>query len=640
LKPLRSLLSLLFAALVAARPTQAPPTFTEVNVGLSSIIVSRLNFGDYDNDGNLDLGVQGWDPAAVGNPRFVKIYRNTGAAFAEETNAVLYPHNEGPIIFGDYDNDGRLDLEFGGWGGGGTGNRIYHNDGGGFFTWLNNGLRGMKGADGQWADFDNDGDLDLILVGESYDAPQGDYAQIYRNDGNGVFPLAVNLTGLYEGEVAVGDIDNDGDLDLIISGRTVGTAIYRNDGGMTFTNINAGLPPLMYSSVTWGDYDNDGDPDLALFGGNGSVATHFEIYRNDGGGTFTPIGTGFPVLHVGELRWGDYDNDGDLDLLAVGLDATGTPPGSPFARLYRNNAGTFVDAAIGLIPMVNVSTCAFGDIDNDGDLDIIMAGHDLVGQSVRVYRNNTTVANTAPAVPGGLSAIQVGGNVAFSWTASTDTQTPASGLTYNLRVGTTPGGQQIMTPMANLATGFRRVPARGNAQQNLAWTLKNLPPGTYYYSVQAIDNGYLGSGWSAEQSITVVPTPPTAFNLVSPANGATSISATPTFLWNSAAGATSYTLQVATDAGFASLVVNQSGILTTTATPGVALVATTVYFWRVTATNAGGNTLATGAPFSFTTTAVPAAAVVVVNLTAGGCGLMGLEVLIVLLALRRRLRSA
>ncbi|MBI3855758.1 MAG: Ig-like domain-containing protein, partial [Planctomycetes bacterium] len=151
-------------------------------------------------------------------------------------------------------------------------------------------------------------------------------------------------------------------------------------------------------------------------------------------------------------------------------------------------------------------------------------GTDSTGTAVvKVYRNDSTVANTPPTIPTGLAAAVVGKSAALSWNASTDTQTPAAGLTYNLRVGTTPGGQQVKAPMADLATGLRRIPASGNAQQNLSWTLKKLPPGTYYWSVQAIDNGFLASGWSAEASFTVtapvVPVIPTV-TAMAPAPGA------------------------------------------------------------------------------------------------------------------------
>ncbi|MBI4715826.1 MAG: VCBS repeat-containing protein, partial [Nitrospirae bacterium] len=445
-----------------------------------------MRWGDYDNDGDLDLAIQGF----TGGTRWVRLYKNNSGTFMEDPLPGLYAYNEGPMLFGDYDRDGDLDLAYTGWSGGGTGSRIYRNDGGGTFFWLGDTLRGMKGADGAWFDYDNDGDLDLILVGESYDPPSGDYSLIYRNDGNDVFTAAVSLPGVYLGQVAAGDFDNDGDVDLAITGRTVGAKIFRNTGG-AFADIGAGLPSLINGAVAWGDFDNDGDLDLAICGQKGDSSLYFEIYQNNAG-TFVALNAGLPGIHTGELHWGDYDNDGDPDLLATGLDGAGLP----VSRVYRNDGGgVFTDAALGLAGVWDQSSAAWGDYDNDGDLDIVMAGQLAGGTyAVKVYRNDSTVANTAPAPPPGLAASISGDRITFSWNASTDGQTPAAGLTYNLRLGTTPGGQEIMAPMSNLSSGWRRLPNAGNAQHNLSWTIGDLSSGTYYWSVQAVDAAVDGDG--------------------------------------------------------------------------------------------------------------------------------------------------
>ena len=91
----------------------------------------------------------------------------------------------------------------------------------------------------------------------------------------------------------------------------------------------------------------------------------------------------------------------------------------------------------------------------------------------------------------------------IQWNAAQDAQTPAPGLSYNLRVGTTPGGTDVVSPMARPATGHRLLAARGNAGHNLQWTLKNLPPGTYFWSVQTIDNSYKGSSFAPEGTFVI-----------------------------------------------------------------------------------------------------------------------------------------
>ena len=107
----------------------------------------------------------------------------------------------------------------------------------------------------------------------------------------------------YNNSAAWGDFDNDGDLDLALSGTDgsnhVGiSVIYRNNGGGSFTDILAGLDPLNVSSVAWGDYDRDGDLDLALCGlVTGSIARS-HIYRNNGNGTFSNINAGLAGCYV------------------------------------------------------------------------------------------------------------------------------------------------------------------------------------------------------------------------------------------------------------------------------------------------------------------------------------------------------
>lgn len=90
----------------------------------------------------------------------------------------------------------------------------------------------------------------------------------------------------------------------------------------------------------------------------------------------------------------------------------------------------------------------------------------------------------------------------LSWSAATDVQ-QTNGLTYNLRVGVSPGGGEIVSPLADSATGLRRVPTRGNADQSLSRIVRGLAPGTYYWSVQAIDNSYVGSAFAPEASFVV-----------------------------------------------------------------------------------------------------------------------------------------
>jgi len=261
----------------------------------------------------------------------------------------------------------------------------------------------------------------------------------------------------------------------------------------------AGLTGVYTSSVAWGDYDNDGDLDILLTGATtgGYVS---KLYRNDGGGTFTDIAVGWPGVAGSSVAWGDYDNDGDLDILLAGASETGH-----VSKIYRNDGNnTFTDIGAGLTG-VSYPSVAWGDYDNDGDLDILLTGGTFIsGGAVRtiskIYRNETCSSNTPPSAPGNLSTLVGAQGTVFHWGPSTDDQTPSAGLHYNLRVGTTPGGNQITSPMS-ASVGYRRVARLGNAREQ--GLMLALPPGTYYWSVQGIDPAWAGSPFASEKSFTV-----------------------------------------------------------------------------------------------------------------------------------------
>lgn len=196
--------------------------------------------------------------------------------------------------------------------------------------------------------------------------------------------------------------------------------------------------------------------DILLTGttnGSGSGAIS-QIWRNLGNGTFTNINSGLPGTFAGDVSWGDYDNDGKLDILLVGQTQTGT----------------------------------------------------LMCQ---ILHNVTLNSNTPPTMPTNLNAVITGTGVVLTWGAATDAQTPSTGLYYNVRVGTTPGGIDVISPMADPVTGFRRVPQLGNAQERLFSYVTNLTVGTtYYWSVQAIDTAWAGGPFATETSFTITTPPP------------------------------------------------------------------------------------------------------------------------------------
>ena len=256
------------------------------------------------------------------------------------------------------------------------------------FTDINASLEGVENGSVAWGDYDNDSDLDILITGSG---TAGSVSKIYRNENNGVFTdINASLESVENGSVAWGDYDNDSDIDILITGSgTAGSVskIYRNENNGVFTDINASLEGVENSSVAWGDYDNDSDLDLIITGKvsyNNYVSI---IYQNGGNGVFTEINASLVGVQNGSVAWGDYDNDNDLDILLSGESSS-----YPYkvSVIYRNDGNnSFEDIGANLRGM-DYGSVDWGDYDNDGDLDALISGYgrNPFREWTKLYRND------------------------------------------------------------------------------------------------------------------------------------------------------------------------------------------------------------------------------------------------------------
>jgi hypothetical protein len=489
--------------------------------------LSSAAWGDYDNDGRLDILLTGQDYNNTGKP-VAQVWRNTGSGFSLMFSN-LTGVTESSVAWGDYDNDGRLDILLTGY----DANmipvaQVWRNTGSGF-TNINAGLPGVGDSSVAWGDYDNDGRLDILLSGFG---PGANFiTQVWRNTGSGFTNINAGLPGVIYSSVAWGDYDNDGRLDILLSGEiSTGeqiTQVWRNTGS-GFTNINAGLPGVSHGSVAWGDYDNDGRLDILVTGysSTGSVA---QVWRNTGSG-FTNINAGLPAVAGSSAAWGDYDNDGRLDILL-----TGNLVSAPYltSQVWRNTGSGFTNDLNTALPGVQYGSVAWGDFNNDGRLDILLTGSTVTNSVMhaiaQVWRSHYPATNSPPAAPTGLAMTATTNAVMLSWSSATDAQTPAAGLSYNVRAGTTAGGTDLLAAHANPTTGFRRLPVLGNAQLRHGLPLTGVTNGqTVFWSVQAVDSAFAGGPFASETSVVSLP----QLSIAGGAAGNAVISWTPpTFGW-------------------------------------------------------------------------------------------------------------
>ena len=376
---------------------RAPATGLDV-LGLSGGSIIE----DFDGDGYLDVMASSW---GLSDP--LRYFRNGGAAgFADQTLAAGLSGQVGGlnILHADYDNNGYADVLVlrGAWWNeeGHHPNSLLHNESGAFtdVTEASGLLSFHPTQTAAWGDYDNDGFVDLYIGNESNDWERHP-CQLYANQRgetfvDGAAAAGVDNVGYVKG-VAWGDADNDGDIDLFLSRMGQVNAFYRNDGAAGFSErgVAAGVVEPLWSFPTWfWDYDNDGWLDLfvggydndaidiaAVYLGQPSQAAKSMLLHNRGDGTFAQqqnSGLETAVLVMG-ANYGDLDNDGFADLYV----GTGNPDFRSLLpnRMFRNDGmGHFQDVttAGGFGHLQKGHGIAFGDLDNDGDEDIyqVMGG--------------------------------------------------------------------------------------------------------------------------------------------------------------------------------------------------------------------------------------------------------------------------
>lgn len=348
---------------------------------------THVEASDYDNDGDIDLYVGSYDEVSKTYKHY--LFNNEMGRFKDVSAEVGITHSgkESSAIFADYDNDGFLDLFIVREGG----DILYRNAGKGTFEDVTAKAKiGTKtgGTKAFFYDFDHDGDLDLFetCAGKNL---------LFRNNGDGTFQemsekMGLSGNGGISRDAAAGDFDEDGDIDLFVANENSSNILYSNQRQGIFKDVTetSGLKSTGGSSaVTVGDYNNDGFLDIFVASGNG---TGHELYRNSGNGAFEKVKNtkemfrSIQGVKIYDARFFDFDNDGFLDLFLAGEPAE---KGGQGLFLYHNDGkGNFTDVSK-LLPenLKSGRQIAVFDYNDDGDLDLVVAG---LNGGVSLLRND------------------------------------------------------------------------------------------------------------------------------------------------------------------------------------------------------------------------------------------------------------
>ncbi len=411
-------LALVAALLMTLSSVASAQQFTDVSTAAGMISLASRSWGnpmwgDLNNDGLLDLIVPKHEltlhgARGDGPPPFIYLNKGDGTFTDFRTGSGIGRQNPDTgawlgFSLGDYDGDGNLDLlvveppyQSGVGRHQPTRNPLFKGQGDGSFVYVSNTvgleLARNQGESSFWVDYDNDGKLDLF-VKNIPDFFIGGVNVLYHNNGDGTFTQVPNAGGLADAEhgttegtvCSFVDYDNDGFMDATFGGNGVSEALYHNNGDGTFTDVttSSGLIPRPNSNaIAWGDYNNDGLLDLYISRGEprGQGYLRDTLYKNNGDGTFTDVTDSAGLVedtNTWAAVWGDYDNDGFLDLFVARPGTTAIGVGNANLLYHNNGDGTFTDvaAAQGVAMQDDKVTsahkvAAWGDYDNDGFLDL------------------------------------------------------------------------------------------------------------------------------------------------------------------------------------------------------------------------------------------------------------------------------
>lgn len=394
-----SILFIIISLTCFAPPMTYGQEFTVATDELDPVYRGDLQWADLDGDADVDLIYNGFE--------VTRVFENVNGTLQRRETTLPNIRN-GSFAVGDYDNDGDNDILIAGL----TTEsymdlaHLYRNDGAFNFSLVDSSFEVVANPSVEMVDLDNDNDLDFVITGATTDL-MGMRFDAYRNDGGWFSNLGSILPACGQCSMDWADVNGDGLKDVVMLGFSetyLGlTQLYLNQGGYTFANDPTFSPLQLFNGVvTFGDYDNDGDLDVlqsGMDGGDGFAKTN--IIENEGTGwtntsqMLTGVGENFPS----GTAWADLNNDGLQDVVLSGRGGSFVEPQFVFDVFINNGDKTFSNLTSAAFTKVVDSAVGIADYDSDGDLDIAATGYSTNGPVTKLYINQST--NQSNAKPTG-----------------------------------------------------------------------------------------------------------------------------------------------------------------------------------------------------------------------------------------------
>lgn len=479
--------------------------FTEIRLENTDVAFGNAIWGDVDNDDDYDIVVSGEQSDGSKVTWYLRNDEGTFVKTMDELEGVR-SNNDRSMAFTDLDTDGYLDFII-------TGqdsneqpfSQLYMGSSNKFIPY-NTEIPGVSNGSVDWADVDIDGDPDLLIMGST---ESGKICHIYRNDGKSdadrtwsFTKISFDFYGLDHGVARFVDFNRDHLTDIVVTGsdeeNRARAYSYANDLYSSF--VAASLEGYAYSNLELSDFNADGNVDLYFSGKMEDEVRRagFLTYTD----SFEELPSPVDGLSQGSASWGDFDNDGDPDLVVCGINnqlASET-------QLYINNGGTLEKSGF-LLPAMASGSVEWGDYDADGDLDLLMSGYfnSAPHRSTIILRNDLENPNDAPTAPDQFVFGTIGQFRTLSWSPGSDQESPEENLGYNfkLRRKKTPG-TYIIKPASNDSL-ILEIPGYAATRDTIVF-LTGLARGAIYeIEIQTVDAGFHVSPWAKFQF--TVPSP-------------------------------------------------------------------------------------------------------------------------------------